>query len=233
MMEFETNVQDIIQRTYNVKSFRFPRPAGLSYKAGQYMFVTIKASGKELKRHFTISSSPSEQGFIEFTKRLTESEFSNALIALKPGDWAKISAPYGVFTLEGEFAKVGMLSGGIGITPLISMCRYCTDMKLDTKITLLYGNRSEQDIVFRKELEEMRERNRNLKVIFTLDEPGENWKGYKGRITVDMIKKEIPDYLETVFFTCGPPAMVEAMKRLVATLNIPQNQIKWELFSGY
>lgn len=231
-MEFETNVQDLIQRTYNVKSFRFPRPADLSYKAGQYMFVTIKASGKELKKHFTISSSPSEQGFIEFTKRLTGSEFSNTLSALKLGDWAKISAPYGDFTFEGKFTKVGMLSGGIGITPLRSMCRYCTDMKLDTKITLLYGNRSEQDIVFRKEFEEMRELNKNLKVIFTLDEPSESWTGHKGRITAEMIKNEIPDYLETVFLTCGPPVMVEVMKKLLTSLSIPQEQIKWELFPG-
>jgi ferredoxin-NADP reductase len=232
-MEFETNVQDIVQRTYNVKSFRFPRPADLSYKAGQYMFVTIKASGKELQKHFTISSSPSESGFVEFTKRITGSEFSNALNALEKGDWAKISAPYGDFTFEGEFAKVAMLSGGIGITPLRSMCRYCTDMKLDIKITLLYGNRSEQDIVFRKELEEMKKLNGNLKVIFTLDESSESWTGNKGRITADMIKKEIPDYLDTVFLTCGPPVMVEVMKKLLATLNIPQEKIKWELFPGY
>jgi ferredoxin-NADP reductase len=197
------------------------------------MFVTIKAGEKEMKKHFTISSSPSEQGYIEFTKRLTGSEFSNTLSALKLGDWAKISASYGDFTFEGEFAKVALLLGGIGITPLRSMCRFCTDMKLDTKITLLYGNRSEQDIVFRKEFEEMRERNRNLKVIFTLDEPSESWKGHKGRINADMIKKEIPDYRETVFFTCGPPAMVERMKNLLAALNMPQEQIKWELFSGY
>jgi len=197
------------------------------------MFVTIKASGKEMKKHFTISSSPSESGFVEFTKRITGSEFSNALNALEKGDWAKISAPYGDFTFEGEFAKVGMLSGGIGITPLRSMCRYCTDMKLDTKITLLYGNRSEQDIVFRKEFEEVRELNKNLKVIFTLDEPSESWTGHKGRITAEMIKNEIPDYLETVFLTCGPPVMVEVMKKLLASLSIPQEQIKWELFTGY
>jgi len=197
------------------------------------MFVTIKASGKEMKKHFTISSSPSESGFVEFTKRITGSEFSNALNALEKGDWAKISAPYGDFTFEGEFAKVGMLSGGIGITPLRSMCRYCTDMKLDTKITLLYGNRSEQDIVFRKEFEEMKKLNGNLKIIFTLDEPSESWTGNKGRITADMIKKEIPDYLDTVFLTCGPPVMVEVMKKLLATLNIPQEKIKWELFTGY
>jgi len=232
-MEFETNVKDTLQRTYNVKSFRFPRPSDLSYKAGQYMFVTIKAAGKEMKKHFTISSSPSEQDFVEFTKRLTGSEFSNALSTLKPGDWAKISAPYGNFTFEGEFAKIGLLSGGIGITPLRSICRFGTDMKLDTKITLLYGNRSEQDIVFKKELEEMKELNRNLKVIFALDEPSENWTGYKGRITAEMIKEEIPDCLETVFFTCGPPVMVEVMKKLLTTLNIPQEQIKWELFPSY
>ena len=196
------------------------------------MFLTIKAKRKEMKKHCTISSSPSETDFIEFTKKLTGTEYSNALDASKPGDWAKISAPYGNFTFEGEFDKVGMLSGGIGITPLRSMCKFCTDNQVETKITLLYGNHKEQDIVFRKEFEEMKERNRNFKVAFTVSEPSEKWRGHIGRISAEMIKNEMPDYLERVFFTCGPPAMVKAMEDLLATLNVPQAQIKSENFPG-
>lgn len=161
-MKFETKVREIIQRTHNVKSFRFARPDALDYKAGQFMFVTIKSENNKLTKHFTISSSPTEKEFVEFTKKLTGSPFSNALDAMRPDDWAELNAPYGNFTFEGEFAKVGMLSGGIGITPLISMCRYCTDLQLNTKITLLYGNRSEQDIAFKTELEQMQRQNKNL-----------------------------------------------------------------------
>ena len=231
-MEFETNVKEIIQRTHNVKSFRFPRPSSLEYKAGQFMFVTIKTGKEEAKKHFTISSSPTED-FIEFTKKLTGHKFSNALNSLEVGDWAKLEAPYGDFIFEGEFEKIGMLSGGIGITPLRSICKYCTDRELDTKVTLLYGNHTEEDIVFREQLESMQEKNRNLKVVFTVSEPSDTWQGYKGRIDGEMIQKEIPDYKENHFYTCGPPGMVKAMDDLLQELNVSRDRIKKENFPGY
>jgi ferredoxin-NADP reductase len=232
-MKFETYVKEIIPRTYNVTSFRFPRPAALNYKAGQFFFVTLKADGKELNKHFSFSSSPTEKTHIEFTKKLSDSDFSTALKALKAGDWARIDAPYGKFTFEGEHEKIGLLAGGIGITPFKSICQYCTDMHLDTKVTLLYGNRTENDIAFRKELEALQRQNKNLKVVFTLNEASGEWKGATGLITAEMIKKEIPDYKETMFYTCGPPKMVEIMEKLVEQLGLPKTQLKREYFTGY
>src|SRR3990170_519436 len=232
-MKFETNVKQVISRTHNVTSFRFPRPAELEYKPGQFLFITIKSEGKELKKHFSLSSSPSEKDHIEFTKKFTDSEFSAALKTLKPGDWARIDAPYGKFTFEGEHPKIGMLAGGIGITPLVSICKYCTDRSLNARITLLYGCRTEIDIAFKKELEEMQQQNNNLKIIFTLNEAGSGWKGAVGVINADMVKREIPDYEETVFYTCGPPPMVEVMEKLVESLGLPKTQLKREYFSGY
>ena len=108
-MKFETTVQEIIPRTPNVASFRFPKPLELLYKAGQYFFITIKSDGKELTKHFSFSSSPTEKKHVEFTKKFTDSEFSAALKKLKSGDWARIDAPYGEFTFEGEHAKIGLL----------------------------------------------------------------------------------------------------------------------------
>jgi ferredoxin-NADP reductase len=232
-MKFETYVKEIIPRTYNVRSFRFPRPETLSYKPGQFLFITIKAGGKELSKHFSISSSPTEKTHIEFTKKLSESEFSTALKALKEGDWARIDAPYGKFTFEGEHEKIGLLAGGIGITPLMSICKYCTDKRLNTKITLLYGNRTENDIAFRRELETMQEQNVNLKVVFILNEASNEWKSATGIIDAEMVKKEIPDYRETVFYTCGSPAMVEAMEKLIESLGLPKTQLNREYFVGY
>ena len=232
-MKFETSVSDIIPRTHNVQSLRFPRPKDLGYKAGQFMFVTIKSRDEEMRKHFTISSSPTEKDHIEFTKKLTGSEFSNALETMQIGDWAMIDAPYGRFTFEGEYEKIGMLSGGIGITPLRSICKYCTDMQLDAKMTLLYGNLTERDIVFRKEVIKMQEQNKNLKVIFTLDHPSGDWTGYTGYIDAKMIKAEIPDYMDRVFYTCGPPGMIRAIAKLLEEINLPKEQIKREIFSGY
>lgn len=232
-MKFETNVKEIIPRTPNVSSFRFPRPPELDYKAGQFLFVTIKQGGKELSKHFSFSSSPTEKDHVEFTKKFTDSEFSAALKTLKPGDWARIDAPYGQFTFEGENPKIGLLAGGIGITPLVSICKYCIDTNLNTKITLLYGCRTESDIAFKKDLETMQQQNSNLKIVFTLNEASSGWKGATGVINADMVKREIPEYKETVFYTCGPPAMVEVMEKLVESLGLPKTQLKREYFSGY
>jgi ferredoxin-NADP reductase len=232
-MKFETNVKEIIPRTYNVTSFRFPRPADLEYKAGQFFFVTLKKDGEELSKHFSFSSSPTEKAYIEFTKKLSDSDYSAALKTLKPGDWARIDAPYGKFTFEGEHEKIGLLAGGIGITPFKSICQYCTDKGLDTKITMLYGNRTENDIAFRKELEALQQRNKNLKIVFILNEADSGWKGATGLITADMIKREMPDFEETMFYTCGPPKMVEIMEKIVAELGLPDSQLKREYFTGY
>lgn len=198
------------------------------------MFVTIKAEGqKELSKHFSFSSSPTEKEHIEFTKKLSESEFSAALKALREGDWARIDAPYGKFTFESEHEKIGLLGGGIGITPFMSICKYCTDKRLNTKITLLYGNRTENDIVFREEFETMQKQNEKLKVVFTLNEPNSAWKGSIGIIDAEIVKKEIPDYKETIFYTCGPPPMVEAMEKLIEQLGLPKTQLNREYFTGY
>jgi ferredoxin-NADP reductase len=216
-----------------VTSFRFPRPTTLNYKPGQYLFVTIKSVGKNLSKTLSLSSSPTEKAHIEFTKKLTDSEFSNTLRTLKVGDWAMIDAPYGKFTFEGENEKVALLAGGIGITPFRSICKYCTDMRLTAKITLLYGNRSESDIVFKEELEELERQNENLKVVFMLNEASSGWKGVAGVIDAELVKKEVPDYKERMFYVCGPPPMVQAMEKLIRDLGLPQTQLRLEAFTGH
>ena len=151
-MKYETTIQEIIPRTHDVTSFRFSRPKELQYKPGQYFFVTIKQDGKELNKHFSFSTSPTETDYIEFTKKFTDHEYSMALKTAKVGDWARIDGPYGKFTFEGEYPKIALLCGGIGVTPFMSMCKNATDKKLGSKITLFYGCRTEEDIAFKNEL---------------------------------------------------------------------------------
>jgi len=232
-MKFETELVEIIKRTHDVKSFRFSRPLSFEYKAGQFMFVTIPSEDGELKKHFTISSSPTEPDFIELTKKLTGSSYSNALDSLQIGEKAKIDAPYGKFTFDKKIKKMVMLSGGIGITPLRSMCKYSTDMQLENNILLLYGNKTVEDIVYKEEFDYLQKKNNNLKVIYTLNNPPSKWEGYTGYIDAELIKKEVSDYASRVFYICGPPAMVKAMKKLLQELKISLEKIKTENFFGY
>lgn len=232
-MKFETTVREIIPRTTDTTSFRFPRPAGFEFKPGQYMLVTIKTDNKELMHPFSISSSPTDQDFIEFTKKLTQSEYSTRLRAMKPGDWTRIDAPYGKFTCECELEKILFLAGGIGITPFLSIIKYCTDKQLPTNMLLLYGVKNENEIVFRKELEDMQQRNKNLRVVHVVFEPAPTWIGKKGVITADLVKAEAPDYRDRIFYACGPPGMITAMQKLVAVLGIPETQLKLEVLAGH
>ena len=232
-MKFETKFQEIIPRTHDVTSFRFPRPAELDYKPGQFFFVTLKQGDKELSKHFSFSSSPTEKDHIEFTKKFTDHEYSLALKAAKVGDWARVDAPYGQFTFEGEYPKIALLGGGIGITPFMSICKNAADKVLSSKITLFYGCRTENDMAFREELEELAQKNKNLKLIYIVTQPTEQWKGATGIINAEMIKQLLPDYQENMFYTCGPLPMVEAMEKLVVSLGLPKEKLKRELFSGY
>jgi len=234
MIEFETKFLDIIQRTHNVKSFRFRIEEDVDFKAGQFFFVTIRIGGAERTKHFSFSNSPTEKEYIEFTKKITDSEFSQALDTLRIGDWARLRMPYGSFVLRDEYKNIAFLSGGIGITPIRSITKYVVDKKLDTDIALLYGNRSVKDIAFREDFDAMQKQYSKLKVIHVLSQAEPGWAGRTGHINGQIIKKEIPDYVERKFYICGPPGMVEAMKSILLNeLSISKENIITENFSGY
>jgi ferredoxin-NADP reductase len=229
----ELKIKEIIPRTYNVKSVRLEVTDNVDYKAGQFLCVTLKTE-KECKRYLSISSSPTETGYIEFTKKITESDFSQVLVNLQPGDWLNIQYPLGNFTLKDGDFKIAFLSGGIGITPIRSICKYCVDKKLDIDVVLIYANRSERDIVFKEDFQQMRKHYPKLKVVQVLSEPSENICCKTGRISSQTIKEEIPDYLSRRFYLCGPPAMVEAMENiLTGELSVSGENIIKENFKGY
>lgn len=233
-MTFESSIEKIIQRTSSVRSFQIPRPGDFDYKAGQFMEVTIKADGQDQTKYFTISSSPAERSHIEFTKRITGSVFSKTLRQIKQGAWIKINGPIGRFTLDRAEGKIAFLSGGIGITPIRSICQYAADKEIDQDIVLLYGNRSLADIPFKDDLDQIQDKDPGFRIVYVLDTPQENWNGRTGFIDRDMITQEIPDYAERTFFVCGPPEMVEAMGNMLRNdLNISEKQIVIEKFTGY
>ncbi|MBI2906054.1 MAG: oxidoreductase [Chloroflexi bacterium] len=236
MWEFETEFSEIIQRTPNIKSFRFPVAAkGVRYRAGQFFFLTIKIKGEDALHHFSFSTSPTEKGYIEFTKRITPSEFSQALDVVKPGTWASLRGPLGIFTLPRTTRKLAFLSGGIGITPLRSMMRYIVDKDLPLDVVLLYGNNSYEDIAFRDELEDMAASHSTIRVEHVLS--GQvlppDWKGKTGFINKDLVAELVPDFRERLFYTSGPPKMVVALEEQLAALGLPRQQLKRDSFTGY
>lgn len=231
----ELRVKEIIQRTHNVLSARLEASSEIAYKAGQFLQVILN-NNPSLKRYLSLSSSPAEKGYIEFTKKITQSDFSMALQALKPGDIVKVRYPLGKFTLEDNSVgnKIAFISGGIGITPIRSIVKFAVDSNAGIDTVLLYANRSAADIVFREELEAMQKLSPKFKLIHVLCEPAPGVKCVSGRVDGAVVRKEIPDFTERKFFLCGPPGMVEAMKKmLVDELSLPAGQVITEDFVGY
>ena len=237
MYEFNSKIIDIIQRTPSVKSFRFEIPEEMDYLPGQYLALTINVNGEEKTKPFSISNAPTEKEYIEFTKRLTDSDFSQVLKSLKVGDLGHLRLPFGKFTFSGEVPKIALLSGGIGITPFRNICKNASDKKLESDIILVYGNRSPDEIVFKEDFDDMSKANDKFRTIYCLTDMPTQEVGDMcrlGFIDEVLIKKEILDFAERVFYVCGPPGMVQCLCDVLKDkLGLPEDKIIVEKFMGY
>jgi ferredoxin-NADP reductase len=237
MKEIDTRVTEVIRRTEFVFSVRVAMPEGEAFQAGQFLGVTLFSNGTEISRYLSFSNSPTEKGYAEFTKRLTGSDFSQALARLRSGDSVRIMFPLGKFVLDEGRTKHAFLAGGIGITPIRSIWQYALDRKLKADLVLLYSNRSASEIIFRDYFEQVNKEGKNFRVAFSLDTPGQcplDWRGHCGYIDAAMIRKEIPDYPERVFYVCGPTPMVKKMVEILKNeLSVSEENIRRENISGY
>ena len=234
MWQFETEFSEIIGRAPGVKSFRFPvSPEKAPFEPGQFMFLTIKVKGAEALHHFTISSCPTDTEYLEFTKRITDHDYSQALDAMKPGSWARIQGPSGTFTLPKDKQPLAFLTGGIGITPARSILRFVCSKKMDRDIVLLYGNNRYEDIAFREELDEICAAVPSLRIEHVLAEPPPDWKGKTGLIDKNLVMEAVPDYQRRSFYISGPPRMVMSLQEQLAAIKIPQDRIVRDSFTGY
>ena len=236
LWHFDSEFSEIVERTPSVKSFRFPRRIkSAPYKPGQFFFLTIKIKGEDALHHFSFSSSPSDEGYIEFTKRITAHDYSQALNAMQPGSWAHLQGPEGDFLLPPLGRQLAFLTGGIGITPVRSMLRYIAYHKLNYNVVLLYGNSSFEEIVFREELTGLAAAHTSIRVEHLLSGPSlpSDWKGRKGLIDKAAVIELVPDYKERLFYVSGPPTMVMTIVEQLGALRIPQQQIRRDSFTGY
>ena len=228
----------------------------INYIAGQFAFFDIGEVYNNPKgpiRHFTISSSPTEN-FIMFSTRIRDSPYKKRLSTMEKGNKVKVKGPEGYFVLHQDYTKPAVfLSGGIGVTPFRSMIKYATDMQLPVKIIMFDSNRNRNNILFKNEFDEWASMNKNLKIIYTISEKDQNdneqsslsplsstvtddWEGEYGRINKAMILKyvDIHELNNSIFYICGPPSMLKAMQILLQEdLKIPKERIKVEEFTGY
>lgn len=235
MNQFRATFIERIHRVATVESFRFKPESPISFCAGQFMRVVFdrtNKANKELNKYLSFSCAPGKD-YIEVTKRLSESAFSQKLRALKPSDEVLFEGPIGDCVLSHGIHKVCFLVGGIGITPVISIIEDIVAHQRGNDIVLFYSNKTEE-IAFRHELDNWRKHNCNIRVFYTITDCQPKAAGCVfGVIDKELIVANLDDARERTFFIFGPPAMVNAMKQITLTAGIPAVQIKTEEFLGY
>jgi ferredoxin-NADP reductase len=236
MQEIRARLIEMILRTPTVESFRFYPPQKLEFVPGQFSQVIFDEAGqnnKELNKYLSFSASP-EREYIEVTKRLSASSFSERLRGLKIGDEVLFRGPLGSCTFQQSYKKIAFLIGGIGITPVVSIIEYIVDRKLDTDAHLVYSNRSEEEIAFKNELERWKGGNKNIKISYLVTEcPPRDPACIFGRIDEGFLKKYMRDMDSRIIFIFGPPKMAEAMFNLCLEMGCAKEKIRTEQFIGY
>ena len=225
-----------IRRTPSVESFRFILKEKVAFMPGQFlqvMFNPEHVHDTAMNKYLSISSSPYKE-YIEITKRVSASGFSQRLTSLKIHEQVLFRLPFGSCAYKDEYNKIAFLIGGIGITPVISIFDYIIDKRLSTDACLIYSNRTEEEIAFNKELNYWQSINRRLRVLYTVTDCQPQDQSCRfGYINDDLVKQEVSDIAERMVFIFGPPAMVDAMKKVCAQVGCKPENIKSENFTGY
>lgn len=221
-----------IQRTPTVYSFRFRLEEKINFIPGQFMEVIFDAQNKELRHYLSFSSSPTKE-YVEFTKRITSSRFSQKLLDLKEKEKVLFRLPLGNCVYKDEYKSLGFIIGGIGITPVISILEYLVDEGLKKDCFLIYANKNEEEIAFRKELDNWVE-HLPLKVLYLIEDGKPSSENIQvGLINVNLLSQYKEDLKQRVNFIFGPPRMVTAIADLLKELGIPEERIDMEKFLGY
>lgn len=262
-MEFyAVKIKQITPETSDTVTLDFDVPEHLrdifAYKQGQHITVRIHQSDHELRRSYSMSSSPLEQNRLAVTVKKVRGGHVSVYLhdSLKPGDTLEIAAPEGRFftPLDPEKRRTYYLfAAGSGITPLMSILKTTLESEPMSSVFLLYGSRDEESIIFRDELEHLSERYAGqLHVEHIISQPKKesaggglfgmfkktttNWKGKTGRITQKAANAFLDDNLargpegDCFYFICGPGNMTDTVKAALLGRGIEAKQIHTEHF---
>ncbi len=229
----ETTVISSRPITPHTHSVTLKKPSGFSFLPVQFTFLSLRTdAGEEEVRPMSIATSPTRPD-LEYAVRTSDSPFKRAFASLLPGDAVRIQGPYGRFLLN-EARPAVLLAGGIGITPLKGMAEYASDKRLRIPVRLVYSNRTEEEIAYRVELDQLQARNESFRVLHTLTGPTpKGWRGYAGRIGAEHLRDATGGLDAPVYYVSGKPGMVAEMLRLLSRSGVPETDVVVEVFRGY
>lgn len=228
-----------IQLAPDIYDFIFATGKKFAFAPGQYMEWTLGHSDSDSRgnrRYFTLASSPTEDHVrlgVKFYE--TSSTFKQALLEMDEDTEIVASHVAGDFVLpRNPRRKCVFIAGGIGITPFRSMIKYLLDNRQPRPIVLFYANRTVSEIVYTDVFDRAR-RELGIKTIYTVTEKSSvpaSWQGQVGYITPQMIKANVPDYPDCIFYISGPLRMIESFHEILRQLHIPENHIRTDFFPG-
>lgn len=237
LVEFTAPVVEVREETPTTKTLVFDISGiDFDFYPGQYVMLKVPypPTGEELRRAYSIASSPLQKDRLELTVKRKEGGKASVILTtqVREGDRFFIKGPYGkFFWTEGMSDSIVLIGAGSGVVPLMSILRYIRDKGLsEVKATLLVSYRSYEEIIYRKELEEL-SRLPNIKVRITLTrEAPPEWKGLRGRIDREKILGEVEGLSANLYYLCGPPKFVDDMKSILLDLGIDRERIKTERY---
>lgn len=206
------------------------------YIPGQFQFITfLRNRGlPEEEHHWTISSSPTQEGFVASTIKAL-GDFTSTIGETQPGDKAVIHAPFGRFSylFHPDEKELVFIAGGVGITPLMSMLRYMRDKKENIPVTLLYGSPDKKSVVFYDELRDIERGDfPELTFIPVLEKPEKDWQGESGYVDKEKIQKYVDTNKEQMgFYLVGPPPLLYKSIDNLHALGVKDKRIHMEIFS--
>jgi ferredoxin-NADP reductase len=208
------------------------KPNGFSFRPTQFTFLGIPTAAGPEWRPMSLATSPTRE-HLEYAVRVSDSAFKQAFSQINPGDTAWVRGPLGEFVLN-EHRPAILIAGGIGITPLKGMAEYAADRELPIPVRLLYSSRSEEEIAYRTELEELARRNSKFSIHLTLTgATPSGWGGRTGRISTGMVEEVASDLPDPLYYVCGTPQFVQDQLSLLARLGVSEADLDWEPFRGY
>jgi ferredoxin-NADP reductase len=221
-------------------SFRFDKPAGWSYRAGQSIDMTLldppETDSEGDLRAFTISSAPREN-VIQITTRLRDTAFKRVLQQVPLGTEVKVEGPFGDLRLHNAARPAVLLAGGIGITPFRSiLVERIGGGSLPYRVVLLHANRRPEDAAFADELRALERADRNLVFVPTMTamaDSAQSWEGERGHIDAAMVARHLGGVADPIYYIAGPVAMVEGMRAMLVASGADEDDIRTEEFTGY
>lgn len=212
-------IDSIEQVNHNTRIFRFRiSPTAPPLPITSFLLASLTdANGKEITRPYTPINGDHSNGFVELlVKHYPTGQFTPLLHALSPGDSVKLKGPITKLAYTPNMKReIGMIAGGTGITPMLQLIRAILNpeasVKDQTKISLLFANVSEKDILLKKELDDLAAAHPNqFQVHYTINKPETgNWAGRVGNVTEEMVSELMPKpSKDSLVVVCGPPKMV-------------------------